>query len=71
MHWGKLTIGTHFALKKIAKLSDMDKDSSVGDAEMRTVALEAVKRIKDKGIVLPSKLAAKLAAVKGKSGQSV
>ena len=71
MHCGKLTIGTHFALKKIAKLSDMDKDSSVGDAEMRTVALEAVKRIRDKGIVLPSKLAAKLAAVKGKSGQSV
>ena len=71
MHWGKLTIGTHFALKKIGKLSDMDKDSSVSDAEMRAVAFEAVKRLREKGTVLPSKLAAKLAAVKGKSGPSV
>ena len=71
VQWGKLTIGTHFALKKLAKLSDMEKDSKVSDTDMRKFAAEAVQRVKNKGIVLPNKLAAKLAAVKGKSGPSV
>ena len=49
----------------------MEKDSKVSDTDMRTAAAEAVQRIKLKGIVLPTKLVAKLAAVKGKSGPSV
>ena len=49
----------------------MDKDPKVSDTEMRNFAADAVHRVKGKGIVLPNKLAAKLAAVKGKSGPSV
>ena len=49
----------------------MEKDSKVSDTDMRNAAAEAVQRVKLKGIVLPTKLAAKLAAVKGKSGPSV
>ena len=49
----------------------MENDPNVSDTDLRTAAAEAVQRIKLKGIVLPAKLVAKMAAVKGKSGPSV
>jgi len=58
VRWGKLSIGTNFALKKLAKIADRD-----GDAEaQKEIADAAQSDIDKKGVVLSGFLSAALAS---------